>query len=214
MFHNETTPSFVARLAAANHITPEDMHGYLGGSDPDWIDLEWTSIATGYPVETLVDRLPAFAYPGLHRLTIGTTCRHCAARRNTTSPVEIYRDPHSNVCLRHQLWIGGHGHQSQLDLTALPEVTASQRIHRRLARRHGTHPTAIAFHDASEIAHRRTRQPTWPTHLRQRLENGFYQQDPLQATTTEIDIITYPDAVTMTTILVHRDTQLDPHHIK
>ncbi|CAM4337878.1 hypothetical protein NONI108955_21500 [Nocardia ninae] len=174
LFQNETIASFITRLAAANHIAVDDMHDHLGGWEPDrdWINLEWTSFATGYSIETLIDRLPGFTRPDLERLPIGTACRRCAVRRGVLGPVTIYRDLHLNVCLRHRLWIGGDSHATQKDVTSFPDLIRAQRQHNLLMHRHGVQTTTAAFTTASQA-----------------LQHGT-------------DFATYPDAVALTGILI------------
>ena len=202
-FRDETAHSFLRRLAAANHVSVTDLQpliGSVGGKRPN---PEWVSIVTGWPESVLVDRLHGLTAPEPRHQPTGTLCRFCAARRNVFEQVTVYRHLHINVCLRHQLWIGGNHHTQQLDISPLPELLTAQRTHHRLVRRHGIESADAAYTDATRIIDRWMEQPASTIRRERRLRTCFpgrHTQDPISWTETEI--VNYPEAVALTGILI------------
>jgi len=141
----ETIGSFLARLALANSLRIPHMLALTAISSSTRSFSPATDDTRGWPESTpariaaLAGRaLPelAAAIPLLATMTPAVTaplraCAHCAASKNITSMVIIRARPGDYLCTRHQQWLHGTLRPS---LTALPEVTASQRRHDRRTR--------------------------------------------------------------------------------
>jgi TniQ len=167
---DETTGSYLLRLAAANRVTGPDLIGYLSGGVSQSIakvGLAALAAASGQPPVVLAYALPELRaqYPGQHSLalqgrtlpakpnTVRPACRRCAAVRTAAERIDMwYRHEHT-VCLRHLLWIGpGAGHpRDQVDLAAHPDIVHAQVRHQRLIREHGHGIVRTAYHTAREI---------------------------------------------------------------
>lgn len=208
-FQNETVHSFLYRLATANHISVLDLEAYLAEplqprTHPATPRPEWLSIASGWPTPLLTSRL---CWPTARHRTNKPipACRSCMARRGVFQPVRIHRRPHVQVCLKHQLWIGGTGDDpdTQLDLSNLPEVIRAQRRHNRLARLHGTQATHTAHTDARHILARWTERGDWPHHRERRLDTYFgHPHWQVRVHSAEMHAANYPEIVALTAILV------------
>ncbi|GAA1110776.1 TniQ family protein [Streptomyces javensis] len=170
LFRDETVDSFLARLAAANHLDIEELRALL-----DVRMLKKTPITelrpplatvSGYTEHHLTLALPEFIAtkrtdtPGLIDRPLPDShnaqrpaCRFCVHRAGITSPVICWMTHERNVCLRHLLWIGDGCQQpeDQVDITPLPDTVLAQRHHRNLIARHGRRWVGLAFHSAKEI---------------------------------------------------------------
>lgn len=150
---NETTVSFVRRLAHANHIRADDLTEYLNArmitsGRHIRVSLQMLADAAGIDAGHLTHALPQLqAGPARSGIVpspvtsaeVRLACRRCMAGRNIFSAVTVLTWTDQNVCLRHQLWTG-HGVttiEDQADLTGMPEVGRAQARHQRLARHHG-----------------------------------------------------------------------------
>jgi hypothetical protein len=166
---DETTGSYLLRLAAANPLTGPDLIGYLtAGTSQSIAKVSLTALATasGQPPAALAYALPELRpqYPGMHGMalrgrtlparpnTVRPACRRCAATRTADRIDMWYRHEH-NVCLRHLLWIGpGAGHpRDQVDLAAHPDIVHAQARHQRFIREHGHGIVHTAYRTAREI---------------------------------------------------------------
>ena len=166
---DETTGSYLLRLAAANRVTGPDLIGYLTAGMSQSIakvTLAALAAASGQPPVVLAYALPELRaqYPGQHSLalqgrtlpakpnTVRPACRRCAAVRTAERIDMWYRHEHT-VCLRHLLWTGpGAGHpRDQVDLAAHPDIVHAQVRHQRLIREHGHGIVRTAYHTAREI---------------------------------------------------------------
>ncbi|MFJ5116168.1 TniQ family protein [Streptomyces sp. NPDC088551] len=164
--HHETTDSYMSRLAAANRLTPRELHEYI--SDPDRIHpdplplLDALAGLSGYPAELLVRALPELRSPGHARSPVPTgqwhldrgwviqaACRLCLASKNVTEPARCWVPITTKLCSRHRRWTDTHG--DQLDLRHLPEVPRAQHQHFRLVHRHGLTRVSLAFEEASNV---------------------------------------------------------------
>ncbi|NGN63175.1 hypothetical protein G5C51_04535 [Streptomyces sp. A7024] len=170
-FHDETVNSYLARLAAANHLRIEELREHLGvrmlKKTPMGKLLEPLSTLSGYPVHNLRLAMPEFITeqytdePGCierpatsrHRALKRPACRRCTRAMGITEPVTCWTTHDRNVCLRHRLWIGEGCHRidDQADLRRLPRVCRAQRHHRNLLVRHGRRWVRERFHEARSI---------------------------------------------------------------
>ncbi len=167
---DETTGSYLLRVAAANRITSADLIGYLtGGMSQSIAKVSLTALATasGQPSMTLAYALPELRsqYPGQHGMalagrtlpakpnTVRPACRRCTATRSTAERIDMWYRHEHNVCPRHHLWTGpGAGHpRDQVDLAAHPDIVRAQARHRRLIREHGRGIVHTAYCTALEI---------------------------------------------------------------
>jgi hypothetical protein len=156
LMRTETLASYLARLAAANHLDSRDLRAHLGmrtrRKPPD---LDRLAAMTGHAPHLLDDVLvdarppPGRSWPA--PLTGRIACRRCTASRGIAAAVYCV-DPDQRVCHRHRRWLGGPGEDAdQHDLSGLPEVLAAQRRHHRLLRRHGTETARSALYWATKI---------------------------------------------------------------
>jgi hypothetical protein len=166
---DETTGSYLLRLAAANRVTGPDLIGYLtAGTSQPIAKISLTTLVTvsGQPPLILAYALPELRpqYPDVERMalrgrtlparpnTVRPACRRCAAAR-TAERIDMWCRHEHNVCLRHLLWIGpGAGHpRDQVDLTGHPDIVHAQARHRHLIREHGHGIVRTAYCIAREI---------------------------------------------------------------
>ena len=149
----EVLASYLGRLAAANHVTIDDLLTIL----PPWFNTKirnhddrsqhhmlapalpgailTLATLTGKAPAVLTRALPAFGaryLPDPVRAT--TACRKCLAIRGIYQPVPVHRPAHHLNCSRHSQWLSTAG-RPQLDLTESPEIViACQRSHKLLRR--------------------------------------------------------------------------------
>lgn len=153
----ETLKSYLARLAAANHLDLHDLRGHLGmrsATRPP--ELDRLSTLTGHSPQTLATVLAdACPLPGRTRLSPlrgRPACRHCTRRRGIPTDVECVAVD-LRACRRHRRWLGGLTDPvgDQYDLTGLPEVAVAQRRHHHLVHRRGATPVRAAVGAAATI---------------------------------------------------------------
>jgi hypothetical protein len=142
-------------------------------------------------------------------------CLLCAARHGASGLAIIRVFPHERICGRHSRWHGGGPQRPLRDL--LPEIPHANALHRRLARRQGT--AAVTGHFLQAQA--QTRQwlaggdgpadlkPSWERRLSLLGEDPY--GDPHRPGPDRIELVTYPEAVTMTKLALahvprHTDT--------
>jgi hypothetical protein len=167
---DETTGSYLLRLAAANRITGADLAGYLtGGASQSIAKVSLAALATasGQPPLILVCALPELRpqYSARHQMalrgrtlpskpnTVRPACRLCTAIRTTAERIDMWYRHEHNVCLRHLLWTGpgAADPRDQVDLATHPDIVHAQACHRRLIRKHGHGIVHTAYRTAREI---------------------------------------------------------------
>jgi TniQ protein len=155
-FIYETVPSYVARLAHANHLQPGELRRYLTERRANHPRPDWLATVSGYPVPVLQSRLKGFAENERNltrqRAHSRPACRFCMARRSVDEPVYCWLPEHVTVCYRHRRWIGPPAHVGR--------PTQSRRQTRRSRR--GAPPRPTAKHPR----HNRIRPSRRPTHTR------------------------------------------------
>lgn len=166
LVRDETSRSYLSRLARANHLHPDKLARYLDLHEPH--RSERLAVITGHSVERL--RTMLANTDRLDSRQERHACRRCTARRGIHAPVRIAAPTYLCVCLRHQRWLPEDGatHQ-QYDLRELPEMLTAQRHHLRLARQHGIVNTARLVDDAKRITQGWTRRREWGQHRNRRL---------------------------------------------
>lgn len=221
---DETTGSYLLRLAAANRVTSPDLIGYLTGGASQSIarvTLAALAAASGQPLLVLAYALPELRsqYPGQHAMalrgrtlpgkpnTVRPACRRCTATRTSAGRIDMWCRHEHNVCLRHLLWTGpGAGDPcDQVDLAAHPDIVHAQVRHRRLIGEHGHGIVRTAYRTACEIwetlTYRGWGLPAAVTRD-MRLPGGFGHQDwPADPRDPVHQAATYPEVITLTGML-------------
>ncbi|MET7761108.1 TniQ family protein [Streptomyces sp. NPDC005393] len=170
LFRDESVDSFLARLAAANHVDTEELRALLQirmlKKTPVTALREPLATVSGYTEHQLTLALPEFITventdtPGLidrplinDRTPQRPACRLCTLRAGIAEPVICWMTHDRNVCLRHWLWIGDgcQNPDDQVNISPLPATVLAQRQHRNLIARHGRRWVNLAFHDAKKI---------------------------------------------------------------
>lgn len=211
----EPLGSYLARVAAANHIPADDLLSVL----PGWIrrriaghhshstrhDLTSTaedalrhlSVIVGVTQTALAHALPAFttALPGgqpTGPTRITTACRRCTANRGIRQPVPVRLPITTHVCVRHGIWLSGHD-RPQLDVNLCPEIAAVQKRTWHLLRRTTPQQLTLTRVTAEHLL-RAAPTPSW----HQRLHLLHAANPALAGTTAEDELIhaaIYPDAL-------------------
>jgi hypothetical protein len=217
---DETTGSYLLRLAAANRITRPDLIGYLAGRTSQSIaKVSLTALATasGQLPVVLAYALPELRpqYPDMHSMALrGRTlpakpnvvrpaCRRCAAARGAPGRIDMWYRHEHNLCLRHLLWTGSGADDPgrQVDLAAHPDIVYAQLRHRRLICEYGQGIVRTAYHTAREIwetlIYRGWGVPCALADARERSWFGHQDcpRDPVH------HAVAYPEAITLTGLL-------------
>lgn len=213
-FRDETTTSFVRRLAEANRLDPAALRAHLAQhtrkNAP--VPLGRLAAVTGMPPRALAYAMPQLCGPeelaGLHvadrpRARSGwafIACRHCTASHVCARPVTRWATHDDVVCRQHRRWISEDAEQP--DLSRQPEILDAHRRHRWLIRRHGRHAVMRAFRDAHHIC------IGW--RLEGRRDKGFERRlaifhgrgwRDLDQWSQTFDAATYPQSVALTRLL-------------
>jgi TniQ len=147
---NETTISFVQRLARANHIRADELIEYLDAgmttsgrhiSASPQVLADTAGMDVGHLLQALpqLQVAPGPASSHVTSAEVRLACRRCMAARNIFYAVTVLAWTDQNVCPRHQLWVG-QGVTTiadQADISGLPDIGRAHVRHQRLARRHG-----------------------------------------------------------------------------
>ncbi len=220
---DETTGSYLMRLAAANRIAGADLIGYLtAGTSQSIAEVSLTAlaIASGHPLLALAYALPELRtqHPGHQAMTLhGRTlparpntvrpaCRRCAAAHGSAERIDIWYRHEQNICLSHWLWTGpGANHpRDQPDLAACPDIVHAQVRHLRLIRRYGRGAVHWACNAARLIWEALTYRGRGMPHVVRDipLPKGFGHQDwPTRPQDPVHAAASYPEVVTLTGLL-------------
>jgi hypothetical protein len=198
-FRAETVVSYLARLAHANHLSPQQLRRYVAGRAGGYPHVDWLATASGQPQQVLRSRLRGL-FAGDRDFTRQTyqsrpMCRFCMARRGIREPVCCWLPVHVMVCHHHRRWIGPPARtlDDQKDLHNHPQVLDAARNHGALVRRYGTERSLSAVRDARHIL------IYWAN-----AEQSA--KAPILDTTLAGHIGAYPDLVGVASLLVaHRD---------
>lgn len=179
---DETTVSFIQRLARANHIRADELVEYLDARMTTSgrhvsVRPQVLADAAGMDLSHLLLALPQLqagprtADDYVTSAELRLACRRCMAVRNvfTAATVLAWADQH--VCLRHQPWIG-HGVTSindQADVTGMPEASRAQVRHQRLARHHGLQRVRDCYKTAESAIDWSSREPSSHTARQERI---------------------------------------------
>lgn len=222
---DETTGSYVLRLAHANRLDPAELVDYLTGGASTAIgkiSLAALAVASGQPTANLAYALPQMrdqhherAMMALRGRTrpakpnvILPACRQCTAIRFRGARVDLWCRHDHTICPRHQLWIGAgvQDPRDQVDLAAHGVILHALARHQRLIRRHGHGIVRTAYTTARQIWTTLTYRGWGLPHAIGRgipLPAGFghtdwpaHDQDPVHRAAT------YPEVITLTQMLV------------
>ncbi len=155
----ETISSYLARMAAANHLPLGAVTDVL----PPWFtvraaacdditkpgllqpgDARCLAALAGITENALRHALPALAGhhdDGRPPLRSAVACRRCAARHGQHDPVPVHLPAHQRACERHRTWLG---RTIQIDVTTAPDIIAATSRAHRLAREHGVTRLVLA----------------------------------------------------------------------
>jgi hypothetical protein len=177
---DETTRSYLRRLARGHHLDDTELIGYLNPTlaGPNGsrrrFDIALTDLATvsgiseshlAYALPELRHQFPERASLRLHGRPQARSpcqerlaCRKCMLTKNITTAVTVWTHQDQNVCLRHHLWTGAGVcyPEDQLNLAELPEISNAQIHHRNLIRRRGRQHVQYFYDDARNIINRST----------------------------------------------------------
>jgi TniQ len=179
---NETTVSYVRRLARANHVRADELAEYLHARMATSgrhisIQPQVLADAAGIDVSHLILALPQLQAGPRATATHVTSaelqlaCRRCMAAKNIFSAVTVLAWTDQNVCLHHQLWTG-HGVtdiDDQADVSGLPEISRAQARHQRLARRHGLRRVRASYKTAESAIDWSSRESSSQTARQERI---------------------------------------------
>lgn len=203
LVRHETIPSYIRRLAAANHLNPNGLIRYINAARDG--RLEVLEAMTGHRTDRLDDVLVTNFHPWLHRRQ--EACHRCAGRRGITVPVHLAAPVDHTVCHRHERWLPGSsnpGDQHQCRLHDLREVLIAQRHHRQLVRDHGVDQATAAYTAAEHVTQRWAHRGDWPQHRNQRLQQalgaGSWRIDPAHPLIT---MVNYPETIALAHVLAN-----------
>jgi hypothetical protein len=225
---DETTGSYLLRLATANRITGAELVDYLTtGRSQSIAKVSLTALATasGHPPLVLAYALPELRsqYPEQHRMvlrgrtlagkpnTVRPACRRCTATRTSAERIDMWHRHEHNICLRHHLWIGpGVEHpRDQVDLGPHLDIVHVQIRHHRLIRDHGHGIVHTAYRAAREVWETLTYRGWGLPYVLARdipLPRWFRHQDwPADARDPVHRAATYPEVITLTELLTSPD---------
>ena len=201
----ETLASYLARLAAANHLQQRTLANYLHqpatpGTRPT---IDRLAAASGSPVPTLRRALPELGsrHPWWSREHPRLVCRCCSAARGIIGPVTHWVPNHPEICERHCRWIGPtvRSLAEQHDLSSLADVVAAAIVHRKLVRRHAL--VYRAYHDALRVNMRWAERGCFGRHRDRRLRL-LRGPRPLAFDDPAMHAAVYPETVGLTAVMV------------
>jgi len=213
---HETYESYLARLAAANSLSFDDLDEIAHLYDDDPAGLDQLTALTGYPAAALLHAIPAL----FHHQAAGTTaldgtsptprefindirppCRRCAASAGADpGTARVWAAHDACVCVRHQLWIGEGNDQPshQLDLGSHPDIVHAQIRHQRIVRSRGRPAARDAFNAARGLWLTMSTTPGYSSQREARTARVRAQASAEEAVS---NAVTYPETVAFTAIL-------------
>lgn len=191
---NETTVSFVRRLAHANHIPADKLIEYLDA----WMNTNGRDIrispqnladAARIDVRHLLQALPQLQVQAprseeellephepsarLISTELRPACRRCMAGKGIFTVVTVLAWTDTNLCMRHQLWTG-HGVTSiedQAEIAGIPEIGQAQTRLSRLCRHRGSRDIWYSYETAEAIIDWSSREASSQTARQERLRH-------------------------------------------
>ncbi|WP_231100735.1 hypothetical protein [Mycobacterium avium] len=186
--------SYLARLAHANHLKPNQLRRYVSRTAGGYPCVDWLAIASGQPPQVLCARLRGLSAGDrdFNRQAYQSRpmCRLCMARRGIDQPVCCWLPMHVTVCHRHQRWIGAPARtpDDQKDLRNQPHVLAAARSHGALVRQYGTQRSITTLRESRHIL------TYWANAEK-------FATAPILGTTLASHIAAYPDLVGVASVL-------------
>lgn len=215
---HETYESYLARLAAANRLSFDDLDEIAHLYDDDPASLDQLAALTGYPAAALLHAIPEL----FHHQAIDTTaldgssptprefindirppCRRCAAAAGADpGTARVWATHDACVCVRHQLWIGEGNDQPshQLALGPHPDIVHAQIRHQRIVRSRGRPAARDAFHAARGLWSAMSTTPGYSSQRDTRAARACAQASAA-AEEAVSNAVTYPETVAFTAIL-------------
>ncbi|MER6832033.1 TniQ family protein [Streptosporangium sp. NPDC000563] len=216
-FPNETTQSYLNRLARANHLDGDHLRFYLTESrkKSSKVPADRLSVLSGIPEVTLLralDDLHGEADPisatdaQPRRVALGRRpCQLCAAGREFGERIYCQGWQDVVICLLHRRWIGPgdirYGH-SQPDLTNQPDILQATKRYRRIVRRHGRVNAARAYAEASGICHQWRQSTTSDDAFIHRMQIFHGEEWSVPWDDVTVHAAIYPQVIALTRILV------------
>jgi len=220
---DETTGSYLQRLAAVNRITGAELISYLTATASGTIagvGLDALAVVSGHPPLALAYALPELRaqQPGYRQMalrartlpaapnTVRPACRRCAARIGAER-IDIWYRHEQNICRTHQLWTGPGAGQpgDQPDLATAPAIMHAHTRHLRLIRHHGRQLVHAAYQAARLAWNRATSRGRGMPHTIMRdlpLPVSFGHQDwPARPKDPVHAAASYPEVVNLTGLL-------------
>ncbi len=213
---HETYESYLARLAAANSLSFDDLDEIAHLYDDDLDGLDQLAALTGYLATVLRHAIPEL----FHHQAAGTTaldgtsptprefindirppCRRCAASAGADpGTARVWAAHDACVCVRHQLWIGEGNDQPshQLDLGSHPDIVHAQIRHQRIVRSRGRPAARDAFNAARGLWLTMSTTPGYSSQREARTARVRAQASAEEAVS---NAVTYPETVAFTAIL-------------
>lgn len=217
-FPNETTQSYLNRLAHANHLDGDHLHFYLTKSrkKSSKVTADRLSVLSGIPESTLLralydlrseaDPTSAAADAKPRRVAQGRRpCQLCAAGREFGERIYCLEWQDVVICLIHRRWIGPgdirYGH-SQPDLTNQPDILQAAKRYRRIVRRHGRVNAARAYAEASSICHQWRQSTTSDDTFIHRMQIFHGEEWSVPWDDVTVHAAVYPQVIALTRLLV------------
>ncbi len=159
---NETLPSFLARLAAKNHLPAHALTTLVGNAEDGatavakLTDRPRRSIVSALPQTRTADDLTRWPYLlGKPSASAKTTdaCQLCAAARGDPGArIHVHTTHDQVICLVHYRWTGGPllatTGSSQFSIAACPAIVDAHLAHRVLIAQWGRHRVQFWFEEA------------------------------------------------------------------
>jgi hypothetical protein len=191
---NETTHSFICRLADANHIRAdkliEHLDAWMNTNGRD-ISISPQNLADAAQIDVLhllralpqlqvqapqsEEELLELQEPSARRMSaeLRPACRQCMAAKGIFTAVTVLAWTDTNLCLRHQLWTG-HGATSiedQAGIAGIPEIGQAQMRLSRLCRRRGPRDIWYSYQAAEAVIDWSSREASSLTPRQERLRH-------------------------------------------
>ncbi|CAM5350524.1 MULTISPECIES: TniQ family protein [Streptomyces griseus group] len=237
----ESLPSYVARLAHANHTPHTALWRHIGvpfraGASSATLPWEATLnhpavarlvVMSGIPIERLRKALPALSWATQESSALptdvptvwlrqahspnATICRQCTLRRGVSAAVRAHLALPDIVCHRHHIWQS----PEPWDVAAVPEIERAQRSLRKLRKVHGNHIMACCVRDARWIISGwipiPSREPKFEDLWQQR-RRQLGLPTGFRSYELPAHVMTHPEVVTLAFALV--PIYLDPSHYR
>ncbi|MGC5016507.1 TniQ family protein [Streptosporangium sp. DT93] len=216
-FPNETTRSYLDRLARANYLDGDHLRFYLTESrkKSSKVPADRLSALSGIPENTLLRALydlhseedsPSETADSQPRRIVHEKrpCQLCAAGREFGEKIHCQEQPDVVICRLHRRWIGPgdirYGHP-QPDLTNQPDILQAAKRYRRIVRRHGQANAARAYKNASDICHQWRQSNSSDDAFIHRMQIFHGEEWSVPWDDATVHAAVYPQSIALTRIL-------------